>query len=245
METCMRITGMQRSAVAVTILGIGMLGCAELDDGNDVSAVTDELALGRWCDDPLAEWRAERARRQARLDAYLAEHSAELDAFLHRPLGSAGVPAMLFRGFGAGFPDVWGDGQLSAAGFMPDPFRPGATDPLGIGIATGTSGLETATLTCGACHTGSVLGPDGTVRTLIGAPNTRFNQFRSRIERTVTDPRYLAIFGENPLTTGVRDGVLAAKAFFDATIGGFTYNPLRIANPPDLNAELPGNLDAF
>jgi mono/diheme cytochrome c family protein len=153
-------------------------------------------------------WSTTRAARQAALDAYITTNAADFAAFKNAPLGDAGIPMIMLRLFPEIFPDIWGkpDAYMANVGFAKDPYEPARVLPLGLGFmgsnppitvpisatATVDVHVQVAQLTCMGCHGGRVVGPDGTVKTVIGAPNTQFSQFRGAIGRTVNDPRYTA-----------------------------------------------------
>src|SRR5688572_7965417 len=180
-------------------LAAALTGCAVTVDEPDDDVIDSEgesdLETARARGDG---WDVVRRARQAVLDKYLADHAAELDAFLHTPLGASGVPSALMRAFPTVMPDIWGPASapFSPQGFSFDPFKPDAAFPLGLATSV-VNGNELVSISCGACHTGRVVGPDGNVLTLVGAPNTRFNQLRTAIEDTVRDPRFAA-FGTSP-----------------------------------------------
>src|SRR5260370_38273318 len=64
--------------------------------------------------------------------------------------------------------------------------------PVPTPVGTVNVNVHVAQLACMGCHNGRVIGPDGTVQNLIGAPSPQFDQFRSAVLRTVNDPRYTA-----------------------------------------------------
>src|SRR5260370_25457131 len=73
------------------------------------------------------------------------------------------------------------------------------------------------------CHTGRVVGPDGTVQNLVGAPSTQFDQFRSAVFRTVNDPRYttanfLAALNARPLGFVYGDPTLVQQEALERAI---------------------------
>jgi hypothetical protein len=241
------VTGRSVLPLSLAAALTGSLGCAvtvdEPDDEFIDHADTSELENARARGDG---WEIVRRARQAMLDRYLAEHAAELDAFLHRPLGASGVPAALMRAFPTVMPDIWGSASapFSPQGFSFDPFKPDATLPLGLGTVT-VAGNELVGLTCGGCHTGQVVGPDGKVITLVGAPNTRFNQLRTSIEDTVLDPRFAA-FGTSPGVMEFKSKVLQARSLQASTQIGYTYNPARFPGqqvPVLTTRDKPGFLD--
>jgi mono/diheme cytochrome c family protein len=235
----------------VAALAASSVGCdALVGEPSDEDIVDDDVldpnARARLGDSRFVPWRTLRAVRQQKIDAYLASHPTEFESFKYAPLAATGVPTALLRNFSAAFPDIWGPPQefFGPQGFGPDPFRAETSLPFGLGTSV-VNGLELATMTCAGCHVGRVVGADGTLVPLVGAPNTRMNQFRSSIEATVTDPRYLQVFGENALTVGFRDKVLQQRRLLDSTLGAYTYNRARIPNAPDVNARTkPGFMDA-
>jgi hypothetical protein len=152
-------------------------------------------------------WDAVRAQRQQALAAYLAANQADYLSFKNAPLGNLGIPMVMFRLFPIIFPDLWGPPSafFAPVGLAQDTLQPGRVLPLGMGFSGSTPAIpvptpsgtinvnvNVAALTCMGCHSGRVVGPDGTVQNLIGAPNTQFDQFRATVFRTVNDPRYTA-----------------------------------------------------
>jgi mono/diheme cytochrome c family protein len=155
-------------------------------------------------------WRGERRQRQERLSAYLETHHLDYQSFKNAPLGSSGVPIVLFRLFPELMPDIWGTPSegMAPQGFGPDLLEPDRVLPLGLGHTPSNTPLQTPSgpvrlgvvnLTCMGCHGGRVVGPDGKVQVLIGAPNTQFNQFRWAVNRTVLHPAYTADTFRNAL----------------------------------------------
>jgi hypothetical protein len=134
---------------------------------------------------------------EERVSDHLDAHPAALRSFKHEPVGSAGVPMVVFRLLPDVMPDLWGDGY-AAAGFAPDPAAPERPLPLGLGFMPGPTEVATplgpvrlsvATLTCAACHTGRVR-VAGRERTLIGAPSGQILGFHALLTRTVRDARF-------------------------------------------------------
>src|SRR5439155_11736419 len=114
-----------------------------------------------------------------------------------------GIPMVMLRLFPELFPEYWGgpNDDFAPVGFAKDPFEPTRVLPLGLGYAGSTPAVPTqagpvnvnvVALTCIGCHGGRVQGADGSVRTIVGAPNTQFDGFRTAVGRTVNDPRYTA-----------------------------------------------------
>jgi hypothetical protein len=179
------------------LLVIGLVGCGASPSGSVDNQVTSNFA---W-------WQQQRTIRQGALDLFLAANAGEFLSFKNAPLGNIGIPMVVFRLMPEVFPDLWGppDTKLAAVGFGPDTIEPLRVLPLGIGFIksdtvipvptpTGTVNvnINVTSLTCMGCHGGKVTGPDGSLKHLVGAPNTTFNQFRGVIFRMVNDPRYTA-----------------------------------------------------
>jgi RoxA-like, cytochrome c-like len=150
---------------------------------------------------PSAAWVIQRTARQAAFDAYLVAHADEFESYKNTALGNLGVPMIMLRLFPEIFPDIWGPAEehFASVGFAADPYEPWRVLPLGLGYAGSVPAIQTqlgsfnvnvVTLTCGGCHIGRVQGSDGTVHTIVGAPNTQFDGFRTAVYRTVNDPRY-------------------------------------------------------
>jgi mono/diheme cytochrome c family protein len=240
------------SRFAISLLAtLGMAGCdvtvedegSTIEDGELPDEVND---LARARVDELRPWAALKKEKQDALDRYLADHSAELQAFLYRPLGSAGVPSAMLRAFPVAFPDIWGtpDQFFAKQGLFKDPFNASNPFPAGLGTVN-VNGVDFTTLSCAGCHLGRVQTADGTIIPLIGAPNTTFNQFRTSVENTVSDPRYFAVFGTNAGTQTFQAKVLGRRKLIDSTLGTISYGPQH-TNPPNLNAvNKPGYLDAI
>ena len=193
---------MTRNAlIAGLLLGSMLTGCGDEGDVALAPIEATQAALDA-CD--VLDWRLERIHRQAAIDTYVLGHPADFDKFVYAPLGNAGVPVIMFRLFQDVFPDIWGaPGEgFGKVGLAPEPWVPGRALPMGLGHSgssytvpvpvLGDRPIHVIQLTCMACHGGRVVGPDGNVITLLGAPSTEFNQFRVAIARTVSDPRYTA-----------------------------------------------------
>jgi hypothetical protein len=240
------------SRIAVSLLAaLGMAGCdvtvedegSTIEDGELPEEVND---LARARVDELKPWSVLKREKQAALDGYLSAHNAELQAFLYRPLGTAGVPTAMLRAFPVAFPDIWGtpDQFFAKQGLFKDPFNASNPFPAGLGTVN-VNGVDFTTLSCAGCHLGRVQAADGTIIPLIGAPNTTFNQFRTSVENTVSDPRYFTVFGTSVGTQTFQAKVLGRRKLIDNTLGSISYGPQH-TNPPNLNAtNKPGYLDAI
>jgi mono/diheme cytochrome c family protein len=230
-------------------LAAGLSGCgAPLDDGaSGVQNSDSELSLSS-----TTPWTVVRAARQKVIDQYLADNAEEFAAFRDGALGSVGVPKLLLEKFPYIAPDIWGAPSdfMAPVGFTKNPWAPEGSLPLGLSKTVDpTTTLEVVSVSCGGCHMGKVKGPDGNLIHLVGSGNGQFNQFRTAIERTVADPRFTAAFTGTPLepvALGTKTRVLQRSQLINATLGGFTFNPARFPNAPDLNSmDKPGHLDAI
>jgi mono/diheme cytochrome c family protein len=239
--------GSKRLAVSL-VLAAALGGCGgALDaDARDVDDAPSELELSA-----KTPWTVVRAARQKALDQYLADNAGEFAAFREGALGTVGIPKLLFDKFPVIFPDIWGAPAdfMAPVGLSKNPWAPEGSLPLGLSKAVDpVTGLELVNVSCGGCHMGKVIGPDGQVKHLVGSGNGQFNQFRTAVERTVADPRFAVFTGTplEPVATGLKTKVLQRAQLINATLGGFTFNPARFPNAPDLNAmDKPGHLDAI
>ncbi len=197
-------------------------------------------------EDRYAWWEGERAARQAELTSYLAAHQVELEALLYQPLGDIGVPLSLLEQFPVVFPDIWGTPEESFAGvgLGPDLLDPSNALPLGL-VRFTAAGTDFAQISCGACHVGRVVGPDGEVRLLIGAPNSQMNKIFTAFEDTVADPRW-AELDTNVVDEGVRQVFLFRRSIEEKAIAGFTFDVTRHPTAPQPFArDTPGFFDSF
>ncbi len=154
-------------------------------------------------------WDQIRAQRLAAINAYLAANQEEFESFRTAPiaikqdiLNFVGLQMIVFRLLPEIFPEIWGlpEEQLAVVGFGPDPFDPDAFLPLGIGFALSQTfntefgvdiGVNYATFSCMACHSGKFVGPGGEITAMIGGPNP-FGNFNGNLLKTVKDPKYTA-----------------------------------------------------
>ncbi len=184
-------------AMALVAAACAACGDAPASDRGG-STQSEDLSAGTY-----AWWRVQRTVRQIAFDGFLLSNAAAFESFKNTALGNLGVPMIMLRLLPEIFPDIWGkpDEKFAAVGFAGDPYEPWRVLPLGLGYAASAPAIPTplgyvnvnvVTLTCMACHGGRVQGQDGTVKTYPGAPNTRFNGFRTAVFRTVNDPRYTA-----------------------------------------------------
>ncbi len=194
--------GKDSAVVPLLALAILLASCGDFEQAEaELPTESSAAAVG---DANLMPWRVERVRRVAELDAYIAAHPHDFQAFAYSPLGNAGVPVIMFRLFQDVLPEIWGAPAegFGKVGLSADPWVPGRALPLGLGHSASTTTvpvpflgerpIHVIQLTCMACHGGRIAGPDEVVNPLIGAPSTEFNQFRVAIARTVNDPRYTA-----------------------------------------------------
>jgi mono/diheme cytochrome c family protein len=165
--------------------------------GDDSSPDSDSFDVS---DASFKWWRGERTRRNQAIDAYLKANSTEFNSFINVPLGHSGFPVVMMRVFPDLFPELWGtqEDKLSSIGFGNNPWDSKAKLPFGFGFSylsppiAPNVGLQVANLTCGACHVGRVIGPEGKVIPIVGAPNTQFDatNFFGTLKKTVDHPGY-------------------------------------------------------
>ncbi|WP_141733186.1 hypothetical protein [Oligoflexus tunisiensis] len=170
---------------------------------------------------PLKEkiWSAIQSERQKHLDAYLRTNQEALDSFTKAPVGFNGTPAVILRLLPDVLPGLWSDASVASFTGL---FKSKPTDPFYYGMsltkAPGTApSPSTVQFTCAACHTGRVIGADGKIDILVGAPSTQFdiNGYRTLLTASVSHPDYLY--------EKFRDALLS-KA------DGMLYGPDRIAD---------------
>jgi cytochrome c5 len=210
-------------------VSVAMAACvaSPVDEGVAVQASTE----GRY-----AYWRIERARRQAELDQYNADHADEYASFKNAALGTSGIPMIMLRLFPELFPQIWGPPSLHFApvGLGEDTLEPGRVLPLGLGYAASEPAIPTAAgpvnlnvvqLTCAGCHTGRVIDSSGTVQHMLGAPSTQFTRFRGSVFATVTSPGYTAAAFTNALNAkppgwvyGVTDPAAIQKEMLERAV---------------------------
>ncbi len=220
---------------------IGLFGCA--GSGAIEPDLPDPPDGGE--EDPYAWWEAERAARRDELDAYLAANPDGVHALLHEPLGDLGIPASIIPQLPVVFPDIWGtpEEKLAGVGLGPNLLEP--SNPLPLGIATyEVAGVELANISCGACHVGRVIGPDGEVELLIGAPNTAFDAIFTAFEDTAADPRWDDLDGD--VTYEIAKQALLLRRWVGEQTLGFTFDDARVPSSPDAFARgTPGYFDSF
>jgi hypothetical protein len=148
-------------------------------------------------------WRALRDGKQKLIDQYVADNKDDFASFKNTPVGKSGVPMIMLRLMPELFPEIWGapSESMERVGFSKDTIEPNRVLPLGLGyIASdtivptpvGNVAINVATLTCAGCHDGRVQQSDGSIKHILGAPNTRFDGFRQAVLRSVTHPAYTA-----------------------------------------------------
>jgi mono/diheme cytochrome c family protein len=140
-------------------------------------------------------WTAIQAERQKSYDSYLQGNQAALDSFTKAPVGFNGTPAVILRLLPDVIPDLWSDPSVASFTGL---FKSSPTDPFYYGMSltkapSASPTPSTVQFTCAACHTGRVMGPDGQVRILVGAPSTTFdiNGYRTLLTASVSHPDYL------------------------------------------------------
>ena len=130
-----------------------------------------------------ADWPTERARRNADKADYIAHHQVAFDWFADFPFSQTdGTPLIIMRLLPLLAPDKWqgGDRLLSEVGLFMDPrsditFLPRGVGFSGLDPAAPDGALDVTSFTCGACHIGRVIGPQGETIHIDGAVNTTFD----------------------------------------------------------------------
>jgi mono/diheme cytochrome c family protein len=143
---------------------------------------------------------------------FMRRNKDALHWFRDVPVGSAGMPLVLFKLLPDVMPDLWGPNYAEEVGLFPAPENDEHASPwenLGLPYGLGwwsanaplvdLPGLDqvrmqVVNVTCAACHTGRVLDGDGKTRYLLGAPSGTFvaNAWRAKLTKTVNDPRFTA-----------------------------------------------------
>lgn len=217
---------------AALAMGVGASACGGSGPSADDTAATAESAMGngryQW-------WRHERDARQAELDTFFQDNSAEFKAFKNTALGNLGIPMVMLRLFPELFPEIWGapGDSFAPVGFAKDPYEPSRVLPLGLGFAGSTPAvpvsatvsvnINVVALTCMGCHGGRVQGADNVVHTVVGMPNTQFTNFRGAVYATVSSPKYTAdtfraALAAKPLGWVYGDPALAQQEYLERAI---------------------------
>lgn len=142
-----------------------------------------------------AAWRAEQAKRNAALDAYIRRKPIAYRWFADFPFGmTTGAPYIVLKLLPKLAPEEWGSDEnfLDVAGLFVDERDPSYPIARGFGF-TGLSredplaAVDFAALSCGACHIGRVRLDDGSLHYLDGGVNAQFNlvQYRVRVVNTI------------------------------------------------------------
>jgi cytochrome c5 len=229
---------------ALALVGAVSVACGDAPTTGDPAASTQASALGG--EGVYTWWRIQRTFRQAAFDGYMLENVTAFESFKNTALGNLGVPMIMLRLFPDVFPDIWGkpEEHFAPVGFAADPYEPWRALPLGLGYAASTPAIPTpfgnvninvVTLTCMACHGGRVIGSDGVLHTIPGAPNTQFDGFRTAVYRTVNDPRYtvdnfLAALSTKPIGWLYNDPTKLLQEIEERAI--FTAPPPMPGQPP-------------
>lgn len=128
-------------------------------------------------------WHSARAKRAAAKAAYIENKKVAFDWFADFPFSQTdGTPLIVLRLLPLIAPDQWqgGDKFLSEVGLFMDPrngieFLPRGVGFSGIALDAEPGALDVTSFTCGGCHIGRVIGPDGETEYIDGAVNTTFN----------------------------------------------------------------------
>jgi hypothetical protein len=192
----------RRAARWLLLTGTLITGCIETPHTSDNSSELGiTITLGGTTTSTPTWWSSVRDQRQAELDAYLAANQTDFDWFKDAPLGSTGIPMVMFRLFPELFPEIWGapSENFAKIGLGRDPSDPSKVLPLGLGFTSmpaetpiGPVDLQVVNLTCMGCHGGRVVDAAGKTKILVGAPNHQFTGFRPAIRRTVESAGFTA-----------------------------------------------------
>ncbi len=128
-------------------------------------------------------WALARAKRSAAKAAFIEKNSIAFDWFADFPFSQTdGTPLIILRLLPLIAPDQWqgGDKFLSEVGLFMDPrngidFLPRGVGFTGMALDAAPDALDLTSFTCGGCHIGRVIGPDGQTDYIDGAVNTTFN----------------------------------------------------------------------
>lgn len=189
---------------------------------------------------------AERAAREAAVASHLAAYEEDFRAFLYQPVGNFGVPLETILAMPHVMPDLVGpeSERWARVGLGRDLFDPDNPLPLGLGTFD-QNGVTMVNLTCAGCHVGRVIGRDGREHALVGAPNTRFASVFTVFEDAAADPRWDEL-GGGVEAAAARAALLVRRQIEERTIGGFTFDPARVAQAPDyFSREQRGYFDSF
>ena len=157
------------------------------------------------------------------------------------PVGSSGIPAVLFRELPKVFPELWGPAALrDKLGMHPGP--DGLPRELRLGHTS--SGEEYFSFSCGTCHTG-VVRIAGVESDIPGAPSNTLDLhgYRHQWYLTVTDPRFSAANFPvaAPLLEAFKNSVVATEESVHRWLGSGGY----LVDPKLLEGGVPGVQDAF
>ena len=131
-------------------------------------------------DDP---WTIEKAKRNSEKAAYIASHQEAYDWFGKFAFSEVdGTPMIILKLLPLMAPDIWksGDEFLSGVGLFKDKRFEGTPLPSGVGFSglarkEAQGNIDYTSFTCGACHIGRVIGPEGEHIYIDGGVNSEFN----------------------------------------------------------------------
>ena len=183
---------MKAKLILITAITVGTVGCGGQvgPDGQGSAVAADTYSV----------WRIARTARQSAVDTYLTKNDAQYRSFKNAPLGDTGIPMIMFRVCSrCCSPTIWGAAsrQFARRRALPRTHssrvaccrsasaRSARHRPIPVPTPNGviSVNVRVAQLTCVGCHAGRVVGHDGTVKNMIGAPSTQFNQFRGADRR--------------------------------------------------------------
>ncbi len=147
-------------------------------------------------------WEKERKIRQNKLNHYININRKNFHSFSEEPLGNTGIPFVLWSMLQEAFPDLWNEMVIKEMGAFPSK-EYGYNLPEGFAIGKSSIPLinkpllnkirvNIVNLTCSACHTARVIGPDGNIIKIIGAPANTFNahKFRDVLFKVANNPNF-------------------------------------------------------
>ncbi len=126
--------------IAALAASFAVAACSGMSESDPslTDSVTSEMMRGpRPKDEPdFGWWRAERAKRQAAVDAYIADPENGFTFFKDAPVGTTGVPVLVMALLPEMFPEHFARAGMppsfEALGFMADPYLPNRRLPLGL-----------------------------------------------------------------------------------------------------------------
>ena len=230
---------------ATAIIAIATVALVFRDTAADAVSTPLAAPMGPPAVRPVpTDWPAERARRTAELNAYIADKRVAYDWFTRFPFSQIdGTPMILLKLLPVIDPDQWRGGAefLSEVGLFTDPAAPDRPLPVGVGFSglsgeVTPAGIDYTSFTCGACHVGRVENPTGGLDLIRGGINSQFNinAYFVRLKGTIdtlaggaTDPdqRKSAVLAA--AMQGLESAAAQSDTFFyaDSRYGDLRFDP--------------------